>query len=92
MAVSACKIRIEGIVQGVGFRFFTQDKAQEYGITGYVKNLYDGSVEAYAEGEKDILEKFIKDLKQGPRMSRVERTDVQWIEPENNYESFTIKF
>jgi acylphosphatase len=92
MALSACKIRIEGIVQGVGFRFFTQDKAQEYGITGYVKNMYDGSVETYAEGEKNILDKFVNDLKTGPRMSRVESTDVQWIEPENKYESFTIKF
>lgn len=92
MAMSACKIRIEGMVQGVGFRFFTQDKAQEYGITGYVKNMYNGSVEAYAEGEKNILEIFVNDLKIGPRMSRVKSTDVQWIEPENKYESFTIKF
>ena len=92
MAVSACKIRVEGIVQGVGFRFFTQDKAQEYNLKGYVKNIYDGSVEIYAEGEKSILEKFITDIKRGPRMSRVESTDIRWIDVENQYESFTIKF
>lgn len=92
MAESACKLRIEGIVQGVGYRFFTQDKAREYGLTGYVKNMYDGSVEIYAEGDKNVLDNFIKDLKVGPGMSRVERIDVQWIKAENQYESFTIVF
>lgn len=91
MAVSGCKIRVEGIVQGVGFRFFTQDKAQEYNLQGYVKNMYDGSVEIHAEGEKNVLEKFLNDIKKGPRMSRVENTDVRWVDAENQYESFTIK-
>ena len=92
MAESACKLRIEGIVQGVGYRFFTEDKAREYGLTGYVKNRYDGSVEVHVEGDKNVLEKFIADLKVGPRMSRVEGIDVQWIKAESKYDSFTIAF
>jgi acylphosphatase len=92
MKENACKIRVEGIVQGVGYRFFTQDKAREYGLKGYVKNAYDGSVEVYAEGETNILNRFIEDLKQGPRMARVEGVDVQWLDAEKEYESFTISF
>lgn len=92
MAESACKLRIEGIVQGVGYRFFTEDKAREYGLTGYVKNRYDGSVEVHVEGDKNVLEKFIADLKVGPRMSRVEGIDVQWVKAESKYDSFTIAF
>jgi acylphosphatase len=92
MVESACKLRIEGIVQGVGYRFFTEDKAREYSLTGYVKNIYDGSVEVHAEGDKNVLEKFIADLKVGPRMSRVESIDVQWIKAESKYDSFTIAF
>jgi len=92
MTEKACKIRVEGSVQGVGYRFFAQDKAQEYGLTGYVKNVYDGSVEVYAEGETNILNRFIEDLRQGPRMARVERVDVQWFDAKKQYESFTISF
>ena len=92
MEISAFKARVEGIVQGVGFRFFTEDKAREYDLKGYVKNMYDGSVEVYAEGKKNILEKFLNDIKTGPRMSRVENTEVHWKEAENQYDSFIIKY
>lgn len=92
MSEKACKIRVEGFVQGVGYRYFTQDKAREYGLTGFVKNEYDGSVEVHAEGETDTLKRFIEDLKQGPRMARVERVDVRWLELEKQHESFTISF
>lgn len=92
MTEKACQIRVEGVVQGVGYRFFTKDKAEEYELTGYVKNVYDGSVEVYAEGEAETLSKFIQDLKQGPHMARVERVDVQWRDAEMKYESFTISF
>ena len=92
MTEKVCKIRVEGIVQGVGYRFFTQDKAREYGLTGYVKNQYDGSVEVYAEGEANIINKFTNELKKGPRMARVERVNVKWLDEEKQYESFTISF
>ena len=92
MTEKICKITVEGVVQGVGYRFFTQDKAREYGLTGYVKNQYDGSVEVYAEGEANIINKFTNDLKKGPRMARVERVNVKWLDEEKQYESFTISF
>jgi len=92
MADKACEIKIEGRVQGVGFRFFTQDKAREYGIKGYVKNLYDGTVEVLAEGSEDKLNGFINDLKSGPSMAHVQNTNIRWLEPENRYESFTIEY
>jgi acylphosphatase len=92
MAEKACKIRVDGDVQGVGYRFFTQDKAREYGLTGYVKNVYDGSVEVYVEGELDILNKFIEDLRKGPHMARVQGADVTWLDAGKRYETFTISF
>lgn len=92
MTEKACKIRVVGIVQGVGYRFFTQDKAREYGLTGYVKNVYDGSVEVYAEGDTDILRKFIEDLRRGPHMARVQAVDSDWLDAERQYEAFTISF
>ena len=64
--------RVEGVVQGVGFRQFTQRKAQGLGLRGYVKNLPDGAVECLAEGSKEQLEKLRKALKQGPAFSRVD--------------------
>jgi acylphosphatase len=92
MTEKACKIRVVGTVQGVGFRFFTQDKAREYGLTGYVRNVYDGSVEVYAEGDADTLKKFIEDLRRGPHMARVQAVDSNWLDAEKQYESFTISF
>ncbi len=62
---------IKGKVQGVGYRYFAYRIAKEFGITGYAKNIWDGSVEVVAEGDKDKIELLNKHLKQGPSMSRV---------------------
>ena len=56
---------ISGIVQGVGFRFYTRDVALEIGVKGWVKNLPDGTVEIVAEGSKEEIEAFMKQLKKG---------------------------
>ncbi|RMF60657.1 MAG: acylphosphatase [Calditrichaeota bacterium] len=89
---TAFKARVYGIVQGVGYRFFTRDAARRYGITGYVKNMPDGSVEVYAEGEKAFLEEFLKDLHQGPFSAVVEKVDVEWLPPKENLSDFSIRF
>ena len=64
--------RIEGVVQGVGFRQFTREKAEKLGLRGYVKNLPDGAVECLAEGSKEQLEKLLQALRRGPPSSRVD--------------------
>lgn len=67
------KYIISGLVQGVGYRYFAYKAAEKYGIVGYAKNLYDGTVEIIAEGDVDKLQLFKSDLMQGPSRSRVEK-------------------
>ncbi|KAM4055088.1 acylphosphatase domain-containing protein [Hirsutella rhossiliensis] len=60
-----------GVVQGVGFRFFAKQKAQEHGITGWCRNTPDNKVEGEAQGEHDALETFLKEVGQGPAHAKV---------------------
>jgi acylphosphatase len=64
--------RIKGHVQGVGFRAFTADVAQNLDLSGWVRNDSDGSVECEAQGPKETLEQFIINLQQGPCFSKVQ--------------------
>lgn len=60
-------IRIYGIVQGVGMRYFIAWRAKRLGLSGYVRNLEDGSVEAVVEGSKDLIEELVRSIKEeGP--------------------------
>jgi acylphosphatase len=83
-------IIIHGDVQGVGFRYFTQKSALLYGVTGWVKNKADGSVEAEAEGNKANITEFIGALKKGNMYSRVESVDIQKIDGLSGYRTFEI--
>ena len=67
----AKKYVISGRVQGVGFRFFVERWAGQLGICGYVKNLWDGTVEVYAIGDGDSLEQLKLRLAEGPGAARV---------------------
>ena len=67
--------RVYGFVQGVGFRYFVKRNALRLGLSGYAKNLPDGSVEVLAEGSKDALLKLLKYLREGNSYSQVERVD-----------------
>ena len=69
---------VHGDVQGVGFRYFVQRKAEQLGLTGWVRNNDDGTVELVAEGEHDQLEQLKRVLLEGPRMSRVDRVETKW--------------
>ena len=68
---------IEGRVQGVWFRESTRRAAQPLGITGYAKNMADGSVQVLACGEPDALNQLTEWLKQGPPLAQVDR--MEWI-------------
>ncbi len=85
-------ILARGVVQGVGFRFFVDRKAREYGLCGWVRNLPRGEVEIEVEGEKGMIEDFIKEIKIGPRMASVAGIVVRWNESLKNYKDFRIKF
>ena len=73
--------RVEGRVQGVGFRFFVCDRARALGLAGTVRNLPAGSVQVEAEGSRESLAVLLQDLHQGPPAARVERVGVEWHEP-----------
>ena len=90
MAQQAKIYRIRGRVQGVGFRDYAQRVAASYGLTGYVRNLDDGRVEAYAMGSPEKLSDFSAALRKGPRMSEVRGVEEQEAEP-RRYSSFQIE-
>ena len=73
---------VQGRVQGVGFRAFVYDAAQELGIAGSVRNTRTGGVFVEAEGPRDRLEHLLHRLKAGPPAARVEQVSVDWSEPE----------
>ncbi len=83
---------VKGYVQGVGYRFFAVRKAKEYGLKGWVKNLNDGNVQVVAEGERSILEEFIKDLKIGPYSANVTDIDIKWEKYTGEFKNFDVRF
>ena len=89
--MSRVRLTVSGIVQGVGFRFFTRDVAKQFKLDGYVRNLPDGRVEAEAQGSEDDLGEFVKRLESGPRSSRVDDIRVEHI-PEQINDGFEISF
>ena len=68
---------VEGRVQGVGFRFFAERAARELGVHGWVRNLPDGRVESLAEGDEEIVSRYLDRLRAGPSMSRVTGVRVE---------------
>jgi acylphosphatase len=83
---------VSGLVQGVGFRWWVMRKAKEFGLKGYVRNLYDGDVELEVEGLRAMIIDFVKEVKVGPRYASVTEAKVQWSEYQGRYKSFDIKF
>lgn len=76
----AVEIYVSGVVQGVGFRYYTTRIAKEIGIKGFVKNLPDGRVYIYAVGEDSALEKFISSIRQGPPLAVVRNIEIKETE------------
>jgi acylphosphatase len=87
----ARKFFISGFVQGVGYRFFAQRAAARHQVSGYVRNLEDGRVEALAEGKAEAVEGFKHELLTGPTFSKVEYIEELVLEPSKLYSSFRIE-
>ncbi|MEK6732023.1 MAG: acylphosphatase [Candidatus Omnitrophota bacterium] len=81
-----------GHVQGVGFRYSVQDIAMNLGVTGWVKNLEDRSVEVVAEGEHKALEEFLDKISKSYIGRYIKDMDVSWEKPEGEFDSFEVAF
>ncbi|OGD88183.1 hypothetical protein A2870_02530 [Candidatus Curtissbacteria bacterium RIFCSPHIGHO2_01_FULL_41_11] len=83
-------IRVFGSVQGVFFRRSAKEEADKLGVTGWVRNKADGSVEVLAVGEGDKLEDFLKWCKKGPPLAKVENVEVDWSHTDADFAKFDI--
>jgi acylphosphatase len=83
---------VKGRVQGVGFRAHVEYSARQMGgLTGWVRNVGDDTVEAVAEGERPQVERFIQMMKDGPRASRVDESKVEWENPTGEFMQFGVR-
>jgi acylphosphatase len=81
---------VRGAVQGVAFRYHARLRATELGLCGFVRNLPDGSVEVFAEGEEEGLQELERWLGHGPPSARVCEVDLSSAQPRGDYRSFVI--
>lgn len=79
--MKAAIIKVSGRVQGVGFRYYTEQKARRLGISGFVQNKPDGSVYIEAEGEERAMEAFVEWCRKGPAWARVRDVEVSELPP-----------
>ncbi len=86
----ARRFLISGRVQGVGFRYYTHDVATREGVTGYVRNLPDGRVEALVEGDDEAVTRVERALRMGPGGARVEHVETDTVDPSGIYKSFKV--
>ncbi len=82
---------IHGRVQGVGFRAFVIENGLTLGVKGWARNKWDGTVEVVAEGDRQLLERFLIVLRRGPRMANVTQVDLDWQASTGEFSSFSVK-
>ncbi len=90
MAQKKVQVIYTGSVQGIGFRFTAERMANDYGVKGYVKNLYNGNVELVAEAEektlKDFLQAIVEDMG-----NKIDNYSVDWLDPTGEFNRFEIR-
>jgi acylphosphatase len=85
------RVRISGLVQGVGFRWAVEDEAQAEGVTGWVRNLPDGRVEAVFEGDEVPVRRVVEFCRRGPARARVDDVEEVREEYSGEFEGFSIR-
>jgi len=83
-------VTISGDVQGVGFRSWVRRQAQELGLTGWVRNRDDGTVEVVAEGTRSALDELVKRCRRGPETAWVADVAVQWSDATDEFVTFEV--
>ena len=81
-----------GRVQGVGFRMTAEETAHQLQVVGWIRNLRDGRVELIAEAEESILARFLRIIRTGPMCNFIQREDVSWSDPTNDFDDFEIRY
>ena len=92
MNQKASEIIVTGTVQGVGFRFFCNQQAQNLNLFGWVKNLPDGSVVSLVEGNQEPIQLYYTLLQKGSPNSIVAHAKLNWITYTGNYQTFEISY
>jgi len=90
--VKRIRIIYSGTVQGVGFRYATKAVASSLGLTGWVRNRPDFTVEVVCEGEEARLLLFLDRIADGPMRKYITDSDISWLEPNGEFDSFDITF
>jgi acylphosphatase len=90
--LSRATIIVDGVVQGVGFRYFVLRNANALGLKGYTKNLVTGEVLTEVEGEEGMIQELIKKLKVGPSHAYVKNCKVEWKEFQNEFKDFEVRY
>ncbi len=86
------KIIVNGLVQGVGFRYFVMRHADNLNLKGYTQNLFTGEVLTEVEGELGLINELIKQLKNGPMKSHVVNCTVEWSKHKNEFTKFEVRY
>ncbi len=89
--MKALHMKISGIVQGVWFRASTKDQADRYGVSGWVRNVMDGSVEVHAQGDEEAVKNLYQWCRRGPSGAVVESVDAYDVKPEPDMKGFIIR-
>ena len=84
--------RVSGRVQGVFYRATTERRARSLGLTGWVRNCPDGTVELVAEGPREICEQLLTYCYQGPPAARVSGIDARWVDARAEFEHFGVRY
>jgi len=92
MAKKCAHLVIHGNVQGVFFRAYLRDRAERSKITGWVKNCFDGTVEALLEGEEELVQQIVDWARTGPSEAEVKKVDVNWEKPKGEFKNFSIVY
>lgn len=85
-------VLISGMVQGVCYRMETRRAAEQYDVTGWVKNKSDGRVEAVFEGEENKVHSVVEWCRRGPSLARVDHMDVDWETYKGEFKNFDILY
>lgn len=86
------EIIVNGLVQGVGFRYFVYRNALKLGLKGFTQNLFSGEVLTVVEGPKYIIEELFELIKIGPRNADVKNASIKYYEAKNEFTNFEIKY